>query len=164
MYPTLERFLNFSLSYPQAWEGLHGGSDGNESACNRGEPGSLPGMGRSPGERNGNPLQNFAWRIPWTEETGGLHTDHGVTESDMTEQLTSSELIVCITYVKEMTQDNLMEMCLPFRLSPMKTVRKWLYRTTSALENAGPFLLLKLCSTPTHSAPTACLPSSPRGT
>ena len=67
-------------------------------------------------------------------------------------------------YVKEMTQDNLMEMCLPFRLSPMKTVRKWLYRTTSALENVGPFLLLKLRSTPTHSAPTACLPSSPRDT
>ena len=59
MYPTLERFLNFSLSYPQAWEGLHGGSDGKESACNRGELGSIPGSGRSPGERNGNPLQNF---------------------------------------------------------------------------------------------------------
>lgn len=67
-------------------------------------------------------------------------------------------------YGKEMTQGNLMEMCLPFRLSRMKTVRKWLYRTTFALENAGLFVFLKLRSTPTPSAPTACLASSPRCT
>ena len=34
-----------------------GGSDGKESACNAGDPGSLLGLGRSPGEGNGNPLQ-----------------------------------------------------------------------------------------------------------
>ena len=34
------------------------GSDGNESACNAGDLGSIPGSGRSPGEGNGNPLQN----------------------------------------------------------------------------------------------------------
>ena len=34
-----------------------GGSDGKESACNVGDPGSTPGLGRSPGEGNGNPLQ-----------------------------------------------------------------------------------------------------------
>ena len=34
-----------------------GGSDGKESACNAGEPGSIPGLGRSPGEANGYPLQ-----------------------------------------------------------------------------------------------------------
>ena len=33
------------------------GSDGKESACNAGHPGSIPGLGRSPGEGNGNPLQ-----------------------------------------------------------------------------------------------------------
>jgi len=27
----------------------------------------------------------LAWRIPWTEELGGLHTVHGVTESGTTE-------------------------------------------------------------------------------
>ena len=27
----------------------------------------------------------LAWRIPWTEEPGGLHTVHGVAESDTTE-------------------------------------------------------------------------------
>ena len=34
-----------------------GGSGGKASACNAGDLGSIPGMGRSPGEGNGNPLQ-----------------------------------------------------------------------------------------------------------
>ena len=37
--------------------GFPGGSDGKESACNAGDPGSIPGLGRSSGEGNGNPLQ-----------------------------------------------------------------------------------------------------------
>ena len=37
--------------------GLPGGSDSKESACNAGDPGLTPGLGRSPGEGNGNPLQ-----------------------------------------------------------------------------------------------------------
>ena len=36
---------------------LLGGSDSKGSAYNAGDPGSIPGLGRSPGERNGNPLQ-----------------------------------------------------------------------------------------------------------
>ena len=45
----------------RGWEssvfGLSGSSDGGESACNAGDPGSIPRSGRSPGEGNGNPLQ-----------------------------------------------------------------------------------------------------------
>ena len=52
--------------------GFPGGSDGKESACNARDAGSFPGSGRSPGEGNGYPLQYLAWRIPWTEEPGGL--------------------------------------------------------------------------------------------
>ena len=37
--------------------GFPGGSDGKESACNTGDPGSISELGRSPGEGNGNPLQ-----------------------------------------------------------------------------------------------------------
>ena len=37
--------------------GSPGGSDGKESACNAGHPGLIPGLGRAPGEGNGNPLQ-----------------------------------------------------------------------------------------------------------
>ena len=38
-------------------EGFPGFSDGKESACNAGDPGSIPGLGRSPGKGNGNPFQ-----------------------------------------------------------------------------------------------------------
>ena len=38
-------------------QGFPGGSDSKESACNAGDLGSIPGSGRSPRERNGNPLQ-----------------------------------------------------------------------------------------------------------
>ena len=38
-------------------QGFPGGSAGKESACNTWDPGSIPGLGRSPGEGNGYPLQ-----------------------------------------------------------------------------------------------------------
>ena len=56
------------------------GSDGKESACSAGDPGSVPGLRRSPGEGNGNPLQysylenpmdRGAWRV----------TLHGIAKS-----------------------------------------------------------------------------------
>ena len=37
--------------------GLASGSDGKESTCKVGDMGSIPGLGKSPGERNGYPLQ-----------------------------------------------------------------------------------------------------------
>ena len=47
------------LFYVQLWhtQDFPGGSDGKASAYNVGDPGSIPGSGRSPGEGNGNPLQ-----------------------------------------------------------------------------------------------------------
>ena len=45
------------LSSIQLW-GFPGGSDGKESVCNAGHLGSVPGLGRSLGEGNGNPLQS----------------------------------------------------------------------------------------------------------
>ena len=38
--------------------------------ANAGDMGLIPGLGRSPGEGNDNPLQYFAWEIPRTEEPG----------------------------------------------------------------------------------------------
>ena len=60
--------------------GFTGGSDGKESACNAGDPGSVPGSGRFPGGGHGNPLQdscleNSVNRGAWWA------TDHGVTKS-----------------------------------------------------------------------------------
>ena len=51
-----------------------GGSDSKESACNAGDLGSVPGSGRSPGEGNGSHSSILAWKIPWTEEPGGLQS------------------------------------------------------------------------------------------
>ena len=44
-----------------------------KTACSAGDLGSTSGLGRSPGEGNGNPLQYLAWKIPWTEKPGRLH-------------------------------------------------------------------------------------------
>ena len=41
-------------------EGFPGGLDDKESACNAGDLGLIPGLGRSPGEENDNPLQ-YSW-------------------------------------------------------------------------------------------------------
>ena len=40
-----------------SWIGFPAGSGGKESPCNMGDPGLIPGLGRSLGEENGNPLQ-----------------------------------------------------------------------------------------------------------
>ena len=57
-----------------------GGSDGKASAYNAGDPGSIPGSGRSPGERNGNPLQYSCLENPMDREAWWA-TGHGVTKS-----------------------------------------------------------------------------------
>ena len=59
--------------------GFLGGSDGKESACNVGDLGSIPGLGRSPGGEHGDPLhgqRSLAGCSPW-----------GHKKSDTTEQL-----------------------------------------------------------------------------
>ena len=56
------------------WEmSFPGDSDSKESACNAGGQGSIPGLGRSPGKGNGNPLQYFCLEDSTDREPGGLH-------------------------------------------------------------------------------------------
>ena len=59
-----------AFSSSPAVEGFPGGSDGKASARNAGDLGSIPRSGRSPGERNGNPLQYSCLRNSMTQETG----------------------------------------------------------------------------------------------
>ena len=54
--------------------GFSDGSDGKQPACNQGDLGSIPGLGRSPGKGNSYPFHILAWRIPWTEESGRLQS------------------------------------------------------------------------------------------
>ena len=64
--------------------GFPGGSDGKETACNVRHLGSIPGLGRSPGEGHDNPLQNFCLKNSMAREAWWAAVP-GVTESDMTE-------------------------------------------------------------------------------
>ena len=60
-----------------------GVSDGKESACTAGDLGLIPGLGRFPGEGNGNPLQYSCLENPMDREAWQV-TAHGAQESDMT--------------------------------------------------------------------------------
>ena len=61
-------------------KGFPGGSEGKESACNVGDLGSIPGLGRSPGEGNGNPLQYSCLENPM-DRGAWWATVHGVAKS-----------------------------------------------------------------------------------
>ena len=52
--------------------GFPGGSDSEEPTCKAGGLGSISGLGRSPGEGDGYPLQCSVWRTPWTEKSDRL--------------------------------------------------------------------------------------------
>ena len=65
-------------------KGFLGGSDSKESACNAGDPGSIPGLGRFPGEGNGYPLQYSC--LENSMDTGAWWAKvHEVAELDVTE-------------------------------------------------------------------------------
>ena len=66
--------------------GFSGGLDGKESVCNAGDLSSIPGWGRHSGEGMAIHSGILAWRIPWTDEPGGLH----LKELGMIEQLTDT--------------------------------------------------------------------------
>ena len=57
-----------------------GGSEGKESACSAGDPGSIPGLGRSPGEGDDNPLQYSCLENPM-DRGASWATVHGVAKS-----------------------------------------------------------------------------------
>ena len=64
--------MTFSLISPKSgYEkkgDFPGGSDNKASVYNAGDPGSIPGLGRSPGEGNGNPLQDYCLENPMDRE------------------------------------------------------------------------------------------------
>ena len=63
--------------------GFPGGSAGKESACNVGDLGSIPGLGRSPGEGKGYPLQ-------YSGLENSMDSPCGLKESDTTKRLSLS--------------------------------------------------------------------------
>ena len=67
-------------------KGFSHSSVGKESACNAGDPGSIPGSGRSPGEGKATHSSILTWRVPRTTVHGGLK------ELDTTEQLSKKKI------------------------------------------------------------------------
>ena len=55
--------------------GFPGGSDSKESACSARDMGSIPGLGRAPGEGNGYPLQYSSLENPVDQSTGHKESD-----------------------------------------------------------------------------------------
>ena len=64
-----------------------GGSDGKASVYNVGDPGSIPGSGRSLEKEMAIHSSTLAWKISWTEEPGRLQSMGSQRVRDTTEQL-----------------------------------------------------------------------------
>ena len=56
------------------YQGFLGGSNVKEFSCNAGDLGLIPGSRRYPGERNATYSNILVWKIPGTEESGGLQS------------------------------------------------------------------------------------------
>ena len=61
--------VRLTLCSSQWGTGLPGGSAGKESACNAGDLGWIPGLGRSPADGKDTHSSILAWRIPWTAQS-----------------------------------------------------------------------------------------------
>ena len=72
--------------------GFSGGSDCKESACNAGDLGSIPGLGRFPGGGHGNPLQYSCLKNPYGQRSLAGYSPWGCKELDMTDRLTSAHV------------------------------------------------------------------------
>ena len=81
-----------------------GGSDGKESACSAGDLGSIPGLRKPPGGRNGNPLQYYCLENTHGQRSLVGYSPWGHKESDMTEQLSTAHIGIylflysCLSY------------------------------------------------------------------
>ena len=121
---TGRRLSWIDLTLSNAIMGFPGGSDGNKTACNAGDPGSIPGSGRSPGEGNGSPLQyscleNSMDRGAWRDTVHVVRVGHD--------------------WVNKHTH------CCSKR-SYNSFLRKQRYKTWSLLSLAGIHELMKICS------------------
>ena len=77
-----------NICLPSRAQGFPGGSDTKESACNAGDMSLIPGLGRSPGEGNGYPLQYSC--LENCMDRGAWWAPFGHKEPDVTKQLTLS--------------------------------------------------------------------------
>ena len=80
--------------------GFPGDSVNKESACNVGDLDSIPGLGRSLGEGNGNPLQYACLENPYGQRSLAGYSPWGRKASDMTEWLSTAYSIMCARWLQ----------------------------------------------------------------
>ena len=131
------------------------GLAGKESTCNTGDLGSIPGLGRSPGEGKGYPLRILAWRIPWTKQSmGSQRVGHNWATFTFTFWELRSHIPYCTANQKKKKNNNkqgIVYFCL-WNLEPC-SCKERLHISLSHKANKMWRLALKLCMT---ESPRSC--------
>ena len=130
LYGWATREAHTKLSCLKITVGFPAGSEVKVSACNAGDLGLIPGLGRSPGEANGNPLQYSYLENPWTEEPGGLQsTGSQRVEHDWATSFSlSTQLSVWISFYFLFFSLGFLSCCFVCSLVFMMNVRHWISR------------------------------------
>ena len=94
-----------SVDGPRDYHGLPRWLSGKESACNAGDPGLIPGLRRSPGERTGYLLQDSCLGKPMDREAQWA-TGHGTAkELDMTQWLRNNKETIILSGISQTEKD-----------------------------------------------------------
>ena len=80
---------------PMILLGFPGGSDGKGSICNVGDPGLIPGLGRSPGGEHSNPLEYSCLENPHGQRSLAGYSPWGHKES---EQLSTAQHMILLPF------------------------------------------------------------------
>ena len=139
-----------------------GGSDGKESACHEGDWGLIPGLGRSPGEGNVNPLQYSCLENSVDRGAWGAYSPQGHKGSDTTELLTLSLFLPCVLDTISVPREHILIHLLLFSWQPCditvfslevdEEIRAWRGRVTCSV---SPQMVRSPAGMPT------CGPSAP---
>ena len=162
---TVLCFQNVSLPFPERWlksldsavcdsssppiptlspalgtKGFSGGSDSKESACSAGDPGLIPGLGRSPGEGNGYPTPVFLPGEFHGQRSLAGYCPWGWKESDMTGAW---------TWIVRLNKDSVVDAlhslcCCYFCYKPWKEVYNFLILMPSLLRKELLLILVQI--------------------
>ena len=92
LYAIMYSVYNICIMYSVYTKGFPRSSDGEESACNTGDLGSIPGLGRSPGGGHGHPLLYSCLENPYGQRSQAGYSPCGHKESDTTELLSTQHI------------------------------------------------------------------------
>ena len=118
IFVICEMLINIFASYFSSFVGFRCGSAGKESTCNVGDLGSIPGLGRSPGEGKGYPLQ-------YSGLENSMDSPWGCKELDTTEQLS-----FFVSFEEEDSPYKIIfsQYMWPYTLTNMRKMRGWVDR------------------------------------